>query len=228
MLNEVRVSPARHRLKWLASVWVGTASSIGVVLLALAGSAFGATITSFTPTDGLAALEPGCEGTPVVISGTGFGSPASGATVLFNGVPATVVQVGSDSTIYADVPSGATSGPITVQTSAGAATSSSSFAVDNCPYTNSVPLYTTSTTTFASITSVAPSSGKVGAKLTINGKGFAHVAKVTIGGKKAAFKVVSPSTITATVPTTAKPGTAKVTVITPAGTAKSTTSFTVK
>ena len=69
------------------------------------------TITSFTPNRGLA-------GTSVVITGTNF----SGATsVKFNGTTATFV-VNSSTQITATVPTGATTGPVTVTNAVGTAT----------------------------------------------------------------------------------------------------------
>jgi len=75
-------------------------------------------ISGFTPGSGVA-------GASVGISGLHF----TGATsVKFNGVSATFV-VNSDTSIGAVVPSGATSGTITVTTPSGTATSSGSFTV---------------------------------------------------------------------------------------------------
>jgi hypothetical protein len=76
------------------------------------------TITGFSPASGPA-------GASVSISGTGF---TSSAAVAFNGTAATVALV-SATTLMATVPSGASSGPITVTTAAGTATSAASFTV---------------------------------------------------------------------------------------------------
>src|SRR5439155_1203479 len=76
------------------------------------------TITSFTPTTGPT-------GTSVTISGTNF----TGATAIrFNGVSASFT-VSSATAIQATVPAGATTGPLTVTTPGGTATSASSFTV---------------------------------------------------------------------------------------------------
>src|SRR5436309_520676 len=76
------------------------------------------TITSFTPTTGPT-------GTSVTISGTNF----TGATAIrFNGVSASFT-VSSATVIQATVPAGATTGPLTVTTPGGTATSASSFTV---------------------------------------------------------------------------------------------------
>jgi PKD repeat protein len=76
-------------------------------------------ITSFSPTSGLV-------GTTVDIKGANFTGAAS---VSFNGKYQYSFEVTSDSEICADVPNGATDGPISVTTPDGTATSSSSFTV---------------------------------------------------------------------------------------------------
>jgi IPT/TIG domain len=74
------------------------------------------TITNFTPQTGL-------PGSSVTITGTNFINPSA---VRFNGIDATFT-VNSTTQITATVPVGNTSGPITVATSGGTATSFSSF-----------------------------------------------------------------------------------------------------
>src|SRR5207302_5354034 len=107
-----------------------TAASAAVVMtsaLLFAGSALGVAITSFTPKAGLAQDDPYCPGGHVTINGTGFVNDGGGApTVMFGGgVKAVDVQVGSDTIMYVMVPNGAKTGPITVTTPAGTATTAS-------------------------------------------------------------------------------------------------------
>jgi hypothetical protein len=84
------------------------------------------TVTSFSPGSGPV-------GTSVTVNGTNF----TGVTaVKFNGTAATSYTVNSDTQITASVPSGATSGPISVTTGAGTTTSSSSFTVTTQPIVN--------------------------------------------------------------------------------------------
>src|SRR5207302_841086 len=79
------------------------------------------TITSFTPTSGPV-------GTSITISGTNF----TGATaVMFNGVSAAPFTVTSDTRIQDTAPAGATTGPLSVTTPGGTATSTSVFTVTN-------------------------------------------------------------------------------------------------
>jgi hypothetical protein len=77
------------------------------------------TITSFAPASGNV-------GTSVVITGTGFFGTSA---VKFNNLAATTFTVDSDTQITAIVPTGATTGPITVTTPGGSATSSTNFTV---------------------------------------------------------------------------------------------------
>jgi PKD repeat protein len=76
------------------------------------------TIGSFTPTSGPV-------GTSVDILGTSF---TGASAVSFNGTPASFT-VNSDSELHATLPSGATTGPISVTTPSGTGTSASSFTV---------------------------------------------------------------------------------------------------
>jgi hypothetical protein len=161
------------------------------------------TITSFTPTAGPI-------GTSVVIIGTNFsGTGFTTESVTFNGVTAPFI-VNSATQITATVPTGATSGLIRVTTPGGTATSSANFTVQSAAPT---------------ITSFSPTSGPVGTSVVIRGTGFTGVTSVTFNGVSAAFTVNSSTQITATVPATATTGPIRVT--TPAGTATTTTNFTV-
>src|SRR5207253_111649 len=113
------------------------------------------TIASFTPTSGPV-------GTSVTISGTNF----TGATsVTFNGVGATFT-VTSGTAIRATVPAGATTGPLSVTTPGGTATSASAFAVLNPP----------------TIASFSPGSGPVGTTVTISGTNFSGATSVAFNG----------------------------------------------
>src|SRR4029434_3501155 len=85
------------------------------------------TITSFTPTFGPV-------GTSVKITGTNFSGTLSWATfttssVKFNTTTATTFHVDSATQITATVPTGATTGKITVTTPGGTATSAANFTV---------------------------------------------------------------------------------------------------
>jgi hypothetical protein len=131
--------------------------------------------------------------------------------VTFNGATA-AFTVGSDTQITATVPSGATSGPITVSGPNGSATSSSSFSV-------------TPAATAPSISGISPTSGPPGTVIVITGSAFTGATSVTLNGRAISYTVVSDTQIRATVPNGAKSGPIRVT--TPGGTATSTAGFTV-
>ncbi len=194
--------------------------------LVFVAPALGATVTGYSPVSGTAQMLPYCDGTPITVTGSGFVSDGGPVVVKFNGVPAPAVQVGSDSSLTTVIPANATSGPITVTTAAGTATSAGisthgnginnlgpgAFVVSGCEFAtpaarNPVP---------ASISAVSPSKGKVGAKvtITITGSLVSDVTRVHIGGAAAAHTVVSNSKITATVPKKAKTGVVSVSVTT--------------
>jgi uncharacterized repeat protein (TIGR03803 family) len=75
----------------------------------------------------------------------------------------------------------------------------------------------------ASFVETEPTSGKVGAAVTILGTNLTGATGVTYNGTAAVFKVVSSSEITTTVPTGATTGEVK--VVTPSGTLSSNVSF---
>ena len=145
--------------------------------------------------------------TQVTIRGSHF----YGATaVKFNGVPGLSVVVQSDKQILAKVPFGAGKGPITVTNPAG----------------TSNGLTFTTTYIKPSITSFTPTSGKVGASVTITGKNFNGTTAVKFNGKVGTgLNVVSDTSIKVKVPTGATTGTIAVTNL--AGTGTSTGKFTV-
>ncbi|WP_287131251.1 IPT/TIG domain-containing protein [Candidatus Cyanaurora vandensis] len=174
-----------------------------VVRITINASVAAPTITSFTPTSGAV-------GTSVTITGTNF----TGATaVKFNTTNATSFTVNSASQITAVIPTGATTGTISVTTSAGTVASTGNFTV-------------TTTAQPPTITSFTPASGPVGTNVTVNGTNFTGTSAVKFNGTSAAsFAVNSATQIAATVPTGATTG--AVSVTTGAGTATSSTNFTV-
>jgi large repetitive protein len=154
------------------------------------------TISSFAPAQGKV-------GRVVTITGTHF----TGVTkVRFHGVAATFT-VNSDTKISTSVPSGATSGKITVTNIAGTATSLTNFIVIRPP----------------GITSFAPTQGKAGTSVTINGTHFIGTTRVRFNGVIATFTVNSDTKITAAVPAAASTG--KIAVVNEAGTATSANNF---
>jgi outer membrane protein assembly factor BamB len=91
--------------------------------------------------------------------------------------------------------------------------------------TTTVTTTTTETTPSPSIFSFGPSSGPPGTMVVIRGTGFTGATAVRVNGTVSSFTVDSDSSITATVPDGATSG--SITVETPAGTASTTSAFTV-
>jgi hypothetical protein len=166
---------------------------------------FPPSISAFSPTSG-------ASGTSVTISGQGF---TAATTVAFNGTGATFTVL-SDSSISATVPSGATTGLISVITAGGSTSSSSSFTVSGgAAPPPSAPV----------VSSFSPSSGPVGTSMSIFGSGFTGATAVTFNGVSASFSVSSDTLIVTSVPTGATTGSIAVTG--PGGTGTSSSPFTV-
>ncbi len=158
------------------------------------------TIAALTPPNGPA-------GTQITITGTKF--IAGATTVQFNGVAASAT-VTSETILLATVPIGATTGPITVTTPNGVATSASNFTVP--------------TVALPTITGFSPARGQPGTPVTISGLNFAGATAVKFNGMSVIkFSTISPNTITTVVPLRALTG--PITVVTPAGTATSANQF---
>ena len=174
----------------------GTATSAADFTVTIAAP----TITGFTPTSGPV-------GTSVTITGTNF----TGATaVKFNGVSQPTFTVNSATQIVAAVPSGATTGKISVTTPGGTANSANNFTVAAAP----------------TITGFTPTSGPVGTSVTITGTAFTGATAVKFNGvNQPSFTVSSATQIIAAVPSGATTG--KIAVTTPGGTANSAADFTV-
>ena len=154
--------------------------------------------------------DQGAPGSQITIDGTGF---SSSSTVTINGVAATVVSATSTQLVV-DIPSGATSGAITVATGSTTVTSSATFTVaagDAGP----------------TITSFSPTLGGVGTSVSISGTGFSSATssnEVSFGGSSwASANTASGAAIITTTPNDVWSG--KVQVLAPAGTAISSTDF---
>ena len=140
-------------------------------------------VSGFSPTSGL-------PNTPVTITGNHFSGTSN---VTFNGQAANFT-VNSDAQITASVPSGATTGPISITTPQGTGSSFANFTV----------------TTGPGISSFSPTSGRAGTTVTINGVGLSGTTNVSLNGitgvPSASFTIISDSQVTATVPSGATTG----------------------
>jgi len=155
-----------------------------------------AVITSFTPSNS-------APGTLVAIKGTNF---TSASAVAFGGTPAAAFYVTNNTSLGALVPAGVASGPISVTTPAGTASSAANF--------YGAPV----------ISNFSPTHGLPGTNVAISGQNFLGASSVRFNGSNATFSVVNNTTINATVPANAQTG--PITVSAPAGTNTSAQSFT--
>ncbi|MES2388879.1 MAG: IPT/TIG domain-containing protein [Bacteroidota bacterium] len=171
------------------------------------GTAVSATVFTVVPVPTITSFSPvtGPIGTVVAISGTNF---IGFTTVAFNGTSA-VFTILNGNTISATVPTGSSTGKITVTTAGGTATSALDFTVIQAP----------------TITSFSPAFGWVGTSVTITGTNFSNASLVQFNGSNAVYTVNNAQTITATVPAGATTGLIK--IVTPGGTAISVNAFTV-
>jgi hypothetical protein len=162
-------------------------------------------ITSFSPVSGPI-------GTTVTITGTNFSPTPSDHVVKFNGTAATVTAATSTS-LTVIVPSGATTGKITISLRGKTITSANDFTI-------TLPSQT--------ISSFAPVSGFVGTSVTITGANFSATASdntVKFNGTSANVTAASTTSLTVTVPAGANTG--KITVDLHGITATSANDFTV-
>jgi YD repeat-containing protein len=156
--------------------------------------------------------ESGAVGAAVSINGTGFSTTPSQNTVKFNGTTASVTSA-SNTHLQVTVPSGATTGPISVTSPNGTATSSTNFTV-------------TTGSGSPTITSFSPVNGLATTAVTLTGTNFdATLAndKVRLNASPAVASSANPTTIGTTVPVATASG--RFTVLTPAGTAVSSQDF---
>lgn len=140
-------------------------------------------------------------GTTVTIYGTGFSATPASNTVKFNDTAATVLTA-STTVLTANVPSGATSGPISVTVGASTATSSASFTVG----TGGVP----------TLSSFTPAVGNYGATVTLTGTNYDTTPvnnRVAFTGAMGAVATATSTTITVPVPSTAQTGPISVSTI---------------
>lgn len=172
-----------------------TYDSVGNLLSISRQSSTLVSILEFTPKIGLA-------GTVVTIYGTGFSTTPSSNTVTFNGTAA-VVSSSSETQIVTTVPAGATTGLISVTTSAGSDSSDVPFVVGTIG-----PI----------ITSFTPNIGTAGTAVTITGQNFEpapHSNRVKFNGTLAAITTSSATSISTSVPANATSG--RISVETPVG-----------
>jgi YD repeat-containing protein len=180
--------------------------AVGNILSISRGSAQQLSVLTFSPGSGAV-------GSAVTIYGTAFSSTPSLDTVKFNGTTATVTSA-TVTSLVVTVPSGATTGTISVTTSAGTATSSASFTV------------TTSGAGQPTISSFTPSIGTPGTSVSISGTNFETIPandKVKFNTGLSQTSSATTTTLSVSVPGAGTSG--RLILGTPAGTATSTGDF---
>src|SRR5439155_24333240 len=190
---------------------VPAGASTGNVVVTVGGVASSGDPFTVLPTPSITSLAPtsGAVGVSITITGTNFGATQGTSTVKFNATTATPTSWSATS-IAVPVPAGATTGNVVVTVS-GVASNGVAFTVLATP----------------SITSLAPTSGAVGASVTITGTNFGATqgtSTVTFNGTATTPTSWSPTSIAAPVPTGATTGNVVVTV---GGVASNGASFTV-
>jgi hypothetical protein len=178
------------------AVPVPIGSSSGNVVVTVGGAASSG--TPFTVLPSISSLSPtiGPVGTPITITGSGFGPTQGTSTVTFNGIAATPTSW-STTSIAVRVPAGATTGSVIV--TVGGATS----------YSNNGVFIVQ-----PNITSLSPASGTAGTVVTITGTTFGATqssGSVTFNGAPASPTSWSDTSIVVAVPTGATTGNVVVT-----------------
>ena len=152
-------------------------------------------------------LAPGAgpRGTTILITGGNFNNLAS---VKFNGVTSTNATATALTQIQATVPATATTGPLTVTTSAGTSTNNPIFYLP------------------PRLAGFSPTNGVVGSSIVISGANFTNTGSVLFDTAGASFTVTAPNSISAMIPTNATTG--PLTVTMPGGVIISTNNFRVQ
>ncbi len=111
---------AGHVLSWgdsSISVQVPSGSTTGPVTVTVNGFASNGVTFTLTSALSITTISPaeGAVGSTATITGAGFGGTQSDSAVTFNGTPVSSIVSWSDTSIIATVPSGASTGPVTVE-----------------------------------------------------------------------------------------------------------------
>ncbi|MBI3605768.1 MAG: IPT/TIG domain-containing protein [Nitrospirae bacterium] len=203
-------TPAGTIVSWSGSQIVAavpSAATTGPLVVIVNGvSSNGVTFTVTPPSPPpvispvISAISPssGIVTTPVTITGSDFGATQGSSAVLFNGAPAGSIVSWSDTQIVATVPSGATTGPLTVTVN-GLTSNGVTFTVTAPPPAAS-----------PAISALSPVAGYVNTQVTITGSyfGFSQGTSAVLFNGLPADTIVSWSDtqIIATVPSGATTG----------------------
>ncbi|MCL5036183.1 MAG: PQQ-binding-like beta-propeller repeat protein [Chloroflexi bacterium] len=163
------------------TVTVPAASSTGDVIVTVGGN--GSSARTLTVIPHIDNIQPGTfkTGSPVTITGSGFGSIQGTTAVFFNGVNADLAASWSNTRITIDVPADAATGNVKVVKE----TDSNEVAFIVLPTVNSF----------------SPGNGVVGVAVTITGTGFGTIqGSVSIGGAQAPVQSWTNTSVVAAVP----------------------------
>jgi len=174
-------------------------ASTGNVVVTAGGVASAGVVFAVLPTPTISSLSPtsGAVGASITITGTNFGSTQGTSTVSFNGTAATPTSW-SSTQIVVPVPGGASTGNVVV-TVGGVASAGVVFTILPTP----------------TISSLSPTSGAVGASITITGTNFGSTqgsSTVSFNGTAATPTSWSSTSIVVPVPSGATSGNVVVTV----------------
>ena len=197
------LGPATNNSSLKVTVPIG--ASTGPVRVQTPAGSF-TTTSNFVVPPTIFGFSPGAGpvGSSVTITGANFnvGTPV----VRFHGVASTSISAVSFGQLSAVVPAGATTGPISITTTDGSYTNSSTFYLP------------------ASITSFTPTNSAPGTTVTITGQNLLGTTNVSFNGTAATFiPPVNNTTLQATVPANVTTG--PISVTTPAGATNSTGLF---
>jgi YD repeat-containing protein len=137
-------------------------------------------------------------GSTVNIFGSGFGYTQGSSVVSFGGVPAASITSWTDGSIAAVVPSGVTTGSVTV--------------LESSVPSNSNVVFTVASPTIGSL---SPPTAAIGATITLNGSGLTSLGlttQVLFNGLPGTIEQSSSSSVTVVVPNNATSGLVSVTV----------------
>ena len=192
--------PAGTATSWSATsvvIPVPNGATTGNVVVTVSGvSSNGVlfTVTSPGPSISSLSLTQGPVGATLTVNGSNFGTTQGGSTVTFNGVTATATSNWSATSFNVTVPAGATTGNVVVTV--------------NGALSNGVPFTVTPP---PNITTIAPTSGPIGANVIITGTNFGPTVGtiqsfVTFNGSQTRASNWSDTSITAPVPVGATTG----------------------
>lgn len=200
---------------WGASSIVATvptgATTGNVVVTAAGGVATSGVTFTVTPAPSISALTPnsGAIGSSVTIAGSNFGTSQGNGSVKFNG-KTEAISSWSATSIIATETTGTTTGSVVVTAAGGVASAGVPFTVTPAP----------------NITVLSPTTGAVGATVTISGTNFgSSQGTVTFNGTAASPTSWAAGSITVAVPAAATTG--NVVVVAAGGIASNNVSFTV-